>query len=185
MGYRKKMITDVATEVVTLEEVKNRLHILDNFSDSDLGVLIPALRGALQDKLQRAVGVQTWQLALDEFQDAIELPLPPLLSVVDIQYVDTTGVLRTLSSTEYAVDTFSEPGFVVPKTSWPATYDTINAVLVKFTCGFSPSFLPPALKMWLFANIGHFHANREVFDANQTSDRTIVDGLLDTHRVFD
>jgi len=113
--------------------------------------------------LGRALVEQTWDLKLDYFPghrtseqgyhgayfagDAILVPLPPLRSVTSITYVDTNGDTQTLSSALYTVDTASEPGRIVPvyQEVWPSTRGQIDAVTVRFVCGYEPgaSASPP------------------------------------------
>lgn len=181
-----KLITPVSAQVLDLADVKARLRITDSNDDTVLNALISEVRGACQDKSNRGIGAQTWQIAVDAFPAAIPLILPPLIAVDWVKYYDPAGVLQTLASNQYAVDDFNEPGWIVPaaNVTWPETLDTINAVRVQIQCGYTAGTLPPSLQLWMLANIGHFHANREVFTDADRGQRTIVDSLLDAHRIW-
>lgn len=110
--------------------------------------------------LGRAIATQTWELSYDAFPAGpIELPLPPLQSVTSIAYYDADGVLRTLDPTEYVVDTESDPGWVAPADSWPATYDTLNAVRIRFVAGYETTPAPVRAAMLLLT--GELYAHRE------------------------
>ena len=88
----------------------------------------------------RALITQTWELVLDRFPTcAIKLPYPPLQSITHIKYFDVSGVEQTYSPANYAVDAVSQPGGVVPNKSWPGTLDAVNAVTVRFVCGYGAS----------------------------------------------
>ena len=179
-----KLITAVATEVLTSAIVKDRLKItVATAADAEVARLISQMRDACQQKTNRGVGSQVWEIGLDEFPDAIPLILPPLISVDYVKYYDEDGVLQTLATNQYAVDDFSEPGFIVPAVdvTWPATYATVNAVRVRLTTGYVTATLPPALQLWMLANIGHFEKNRDTL--GDKAERTIVDGLLDPFRI--
>lgn len=180
-----KLITAVSVQVLTAAETKARLKITDTAEDSVIDSLISEMRAACQSKTNRGIGAQTWQIAFDVFPSAIPLILSPLIVVDWVKYYDTLGVLQTLAADQYATDDFSEPGYIVPATdvTWPDTLDTINAVRVQIQCGFVAANLPPELRLWMLCNIGHFERNREVFTADDKGQRTIVDGMLDAHRI--
>ena len=180
-----KLITAVSTQVLTAVETKARLKITDTAEDTVIDSLISEMRAACQSKTNRGVGAQTWELAFDTFPDAIQLILPPFIAVDWLKYYNSAGVLTTLASNQYTIDDFNEPGYIVEATdvTWPETYDTINAVRVQIQCGYVAANLPQELRLWMLANVGHFHRNREVFTADDKGQRTIVDGLLDAHRI--
>lgn len=181
-----KLATPVSTQVLTLQEVKDRLKITDTSQDSVITSLITELRSACQKKTHYAIGAQSWVLALDAFPEQIQLAYPPLIAITSIQYYDPDGVLQTLPTNQYAIDDFNEPGWIVPASgvTWPSVDDTINAVRVTFQCGYVAANLPESLKLWMLANIGHFERNREVFSADDNGQCTIVDGLLDGNRLW-
>lgn len=130
----------------------------------------------------RAIGTQTWDLVLDGFPDeGIRIPLPPLQSVTYLRYVSPdTGLETTLTvDTDYLVDTYSEPGWVMPGADgWPATMDTINAVRIRFIAGYVAT--PPAIKQAVMLLAAHYYENREsvVLDAKPTVLPQAVDALL-------
>lgn len=138
------LVTAPAVEPITLAEA--RLHLkLDATADDDLvTALITAVRERLDGSdgiLGRALCTQTWDLLLDAFPgDAIKIPLPPLQFVESIKYVDTSGVLQTLSGSLYQVTGTS--GFAPAKVwpaygeTWPSTRDQPEAVRVRFTAGY-------------------------------------------------
>jgi len=180
-----KLITPVSVQVLTKAIVKDRLKItVATAADDEIDRLIDQVRGACQDKTNRAVGAQTWQLAFDTWPEAIPLVLPPLVAVDWVKYYDADGVFQTLATDQYAVDDFREPGFIVPaaNVTWPELLDTINAVRVQIQVGYTTATLPPALQLWMLANIGHFEKNRD--NVEQLAERTIVDSLLDAHRIW-
>ncbi len=117
----------------------------------------------------------------------IILPKPPLKAVQFIKYLDVNGNAVTLDPSQYVVDGpyvtgggaglgsaigGSEPGRIVPAPNlmWPLTQisvraPVINAVQVRFDCGYGddttaldfPQELIPALNLM----VGHWYANRE------------------------
>jgi len=168
-----KRIIDPAAEPLTLEEVKLHLRVDDDDEDNNISLYIRAAREFTESFLGRALVTQTWMLTLDEFPDEeIKIPLPPLQSITQIAYDDTSGIERIIDPADYFVDNQSEPGWVVPAgtLTWPTTIDAINSVRVKFVAGYAPSTdsppdlttnIPYNIKAAMLLIIGNLFENRE------------------------
>ena len=190
MGH--KIITPPATEPVTAAQVKTYLNISTSDDDTLIGLLITSVRQYAEMYLRRALITQTQELVLDAFPDGgIELPNPPLSSVSSVTYIDTNGDSTVLAASGYAVDVDSQPGWVVPAYGevWPETRDQINAVRVRYICGWDDAAsIPEAIKTWIKARIGAIYEQREgMVVSGGTTDLTVVphqflDGLLDPYR---
>lgn len=130
--------------------LREHLGVDTSVSDDYLAALIAAATDMIDGKswLGRAIGVQTWELTYDTFPTgAIEIPLPPLVSVESVKYVNAdTGSLDTFEAADYFVDTDSVPGWVVlgADASWPTPMSTANAVRIRFTAGYDP--VPDSIK---------------------------------------
>lgn len=74
--------------------------------------------------------------------NAIQL-LAPLVSVDNVQYMDSTGAVTVLEpNVDYIVDNFKEPGIIapMPNSNWPlVTLWPSSAIQVTFTAGFVPN----------------------------------------------
>lgn len=176
-----KLITPPAEWPITIEEAKAHLR-LDG--DDDNALVESLLDGAVDycdgptGFLGRALIDQTWELVLDSFpacDKEIKIPMPPLIEVVSVKYDDGAGEEQTLSSDQYTVDSVSEPGWLLPVGSWPSTYDGVNAVRVRFRCGFlggSPlgETVPGAIKAAIKLILGNLYANRETIVLGQSVD---------------
>jgi uncharacterized phiE125 gp8 family phage protein len=182
-----KLVTAPTVEPVTLSEVKAHCVIGHNADDTLLGVLISAAREHGEALTGRSWAAKTLEVVLDAFpRGHIELPASPIIAVASVKYLDADGAEQTLPDTDYTVDTDSLVGRVVAE-EWPETDDTVNAVRVRYTAGWTPSTLPVALKQWLLIRIASLYAQRESFMAtgNVTEmSRSFVDGLLDAHTVL-
>jgi uncharacterized phiE125 gp8 family phage protein len=156
-----------------------KLHCRVDLDDDDtlLTRLIVAARQKAEAKQKRALVTQTWDLKLDKFPAAwpitventlvgrapIGIPLPPLQSIVSINYVDLAGNTQALSSSNYQVVP-GNPGFVVPAygMTWPSTRRQPDAVTVRFTAGYGEaSAIPSATKAAIFLIVGHLYKYRE------------------------
>jgi uncharacterized phiE125 gp8 family phage protein len=183
-----KLVTAPANYPVTLAQAKAHLRAAD-FTDDD--VMIDALIAAAVQHcdgpkgfLGRALVSQTWDLYLDAFPcrrgDAflrlghrvhgcqIELPLPPLISVGGVFWLDSAGSEQEVDASTYNVDPYSEPGRVVPVNgAWPIAACVPNAVRIRFTAGYVTTDSPPAdnvpkpITAAMLMYIGDLYANRE------------------------
>jgi uncharacterized phiE125 gp8 family phage protein len=185
------LITAPAVEPVTLAEAKAHLYVTHSDDDALIGAYIAAAREDAEHRLQRALVNQTWELALDAFQDVIELTMAPLSSVTSIKYTDSAGVEQTLSTAAYSVDTAAEPGAVVPAygLAWPATRDQRNAVRVRYVSGYGAdaTLVPASIKAWIKLRVGALYENRESAVSGQpiqAAPRDFADALLDRHKVY-
>ena len=180
-----KLIT-APLPIVTTAEIKKHVRA-EYFTDDDayLEACIAAATDHVDGKdgwLGRALGTQTWDLVLDEFpSEGIRIPLPPMQSVTYLRYVSPdTGLEVTLTeNTDYLVDVYSEPGWIMPGANgWPAIMDTINAVRVRFVAGYEA--VPPAIKQAVMLLAAHYYENREsvVLDVKPTVLPQAVDALL-------
>lgn len=141
MGHRLKIVTEPAFEPITLDEFKRHVGIYIDDENADNLRRIRAGRQLAETITNRILCDSVWELRLDAFPEnggRIVGIKSPLIAVNSIKYVDTSGVLQTLSSSAYQVDLFSEPPRVVPAYGyqWPATRDELNAVRVEFQAGY-------------------------------------------------
>jgi len=161
-----------ATEPITTAEAKTWVRQESDDDDAFIAALIPAARQAVENHLRRALITQTWTLSRVGFPSEFRLPLAPLQSVSSITYTDTGGDSQTLASSEYTVDTSSEPGRIVEayNKSWPSVRDVPNSVIVTFVAGYGddaadvPDLIRTGVKMML-ANL---YENREPIVVRQT-----------------
>jgi len=198
-----KLITAPTSEPLTLEEAKAHLRVDHDDEDTLIYALIVAARQGAEHITERALMTQTWELALDWFPcvpyrrvewkhdrllaDAINIPKPPLVSIVSVKYIDTEGVQQTLDSSAYLLDSHREPARIlsVYATDWPDTREQANAVLIRFTCGYADAAsVPQEIKQWMLLQIGMMYENRESVAAGTISEIPYVDRLLDPYRFW-
>lgn len=139
------LVTAASGDPISLQEAKTQIRRNDVEDDDELisKALIPAVTDRAQHETQRQLLEATWDLKLDAFPCwEIEVPRPPLISVLSITYVDTDGVTQTLATSEYRVSTPIGPhcrrGRVTPAygKTWPSTRSQIDAVIVRFKAGY-------------------------------------------------
>jgi hypothetical protein len=161
-------VTAPATDPIMLNEVKHHLRYEDDDQDDLIEAYLASATAYLDGPagiLGRALVQQSWKLYLDRFpwasthvhnllgrlghhhrlhRAAIRLPLPPLMSVDEIAYVDTLGVQQTLDPAKYTVRD-GEIAAVEPAygCSWPSVRCQARAVSVTFTCGYGDADAVP------------------------------------------
>jgi len=181
-----KLITPNSDLVVSLAQLK--LHLKVDISDED--GLITAMAMAAQEraeqKTHRALLAQTWELTLDAFPNAFELTRVPVISITSVQYIDTTGTLQVLSSSQYVLDNANDfsVAYVVPAYGaiWPDTRQQVNAVKVRYVSGYdAAASVPESIKSWIKLQVGAMYENRAAEGETQTYQLGFADRLLDRY----
>jgi uncharacterized phiE125 gp8 family phage protein len=158
---RKVLVTAATFKPLEVALVKRRpeLRLTSSTSaDEDLVIadMIESATEAYEEYTNNILCLSTWNLYLDVFPNEIEVP-GPLSSVVSITYLDTDGVLQTLATTVYKVDTTSPlAGRITLKygEEWESTYPEANAVIVQFIAGYANAgAIPQRIKDGLIAKI--------------------------------
>jgi len=185
-----KLITAPAEEPVTLAEAKLHCRVDGSADDTLITALIAAARQQGEHRTGRAFVTQTWELALDAFPESeIELPIVPAASITSVKYLDGNEVEQTISSADYAIDSYGLRHWLIPSygVSWPSTLDAANAVKVRYVAGYgAASAVPEGIKAWILLAVGTLYQNREAVTQGQTGEvpRDFFDGLLDPYRVY-
>lgn len=199
------LITVTAAPFYPVSRAEAKLWIRESGTDQDaiVDMLIAAMTSYAENLTHRAFVQRSLELDLESFycdEDGdgdIDLPFPPLISVDYVKYIDTGGVLQTLASDQYDVDSNAQPGKIQPayQCYWPSIRTwSVNPVRVGFTCGYAPTGsptgeevnyqapIPAELKLWMKARIATLYENREqlVADNNIEIPRHFADGLLDS-----
>lgn len=155
-------------QILSLAALKRHVHAED-FDDDD--AYLQALASAAEDNiggaggfLGRALSQSEWELRLDCFPAGkIDIPLPPLISVDEVEYVDTDGVAQTYAAYRtFGVGQANAGGFILYAYNgeWPDTRDDEpEAVRVTFTAGYAA--VPPAIKHAALLMVGDWYRNRE------------------------
>lgn len=167
-------------EPASIDEVRSQLRIDTNDEDAEILQWIKTARGRLQKLTGRFFITQEVDWFLDCFPlDTIHV-FGPLQSVTSIKYQDTDDVEQTLSASKYEVDDKSFTPRIMPVKSetWPATFDTVNAVTIRYMAGYgTPVDVPKEINLAIKMLVGHYYENRE--STSQESLITIPQGVND------
>lgn len=185
------LITPPSGEPVSLEEARLHLRIDSDDEDPLVAALIRAARDYVERQTGRALITQTWQFTQDRFPwygEVIRLGRAPVQSVTFVKYLNSSGVLTTLASTEYIADitTYGAGEIVLGyQKTWPTIQDQRNAITVEFIAGYgsNATSVPPSLKAAILLVLGDLYANREAQVAGMTiNENPTVERLLNPYR---
>lgn len=178
-----------ACEPINVGDVKPSARIDGSEFDSQLAIIIPALRSQAESRIGRFLINQVIELALDEFTGReIDLHLPGVSSIVSVKYFDESGNAQIVPTTAYQLDDVSYISRLILNdgTCWPAIKRMPNGVRIRFIAGYgdAPGDVPQDIRLWMIA-----HAVQMVNAPDGLSDATIkplpfLDSLLDKYRVW-
>lgn len=179
-------VTEPTTEPVSLAEFKAYHRITTTEEDEFIEqVIIPAARHAIEKKIQSAIATQTKQVNLDCWIRHIALPIPPWVSVTQVQYYtdDSPEVLTTLSSDSYRFDPYTgELHFIG---DLPSIASREDAVQIQWVAGKADPAQP--LKSAILLVGGDLYENREgqVIGMGLTKlESKTVEWLIDPYRSY-
>jgi len=183
-----KRLSNPAIEPITLAEAKRHLRVDNNDDDDYITSLIEVARRAAEDRMERTLITTTWKLTLDQFPDAIILPMPRIQAISTVIYTNRANEQVALASSDYFLDSDSEPGWLVPAVgkAWPLTLG-INAVAVTYTAGYgsAASSVPAPIKQWILLAIGDLYDQFRSLSAEKpVVPQNFADALLDPYRFF-
>lgn len=159
------LVTAATAQPVSIADVKDHVRITHDDQDARLDGYIKAATRYIENISDRQLMTATWRLSLDDFPTwELVLPKPPLQSVSSVQYVDGDGATQTWASSNYIVDTYSDPGRITPAYGkfWPSPRDQVNAVTIQFVAGYtSAANVPATIRQALLMLVAHWYENRE------------------------
>ncbi len=169
------LVTAPTLEPLTLDQAKSQIRRTDLTDEDEFidNILIPAARERAEQATRRQLLTATWDYKLDAFpcdsSEPIVLPLPPLISIPSISYVDPDGATQTWSASLYQVSAPTGPraarGKVAPVygESYPSTRAQMDAVTIRFVAGYGAtrSTIPPRLKQAMLLDLGTLYEHRE------------------------
>lgn len=163
-----ELVTAPTLEPVTVAEVKKQCNVTHSDDDALLSELIVSAREMVENDIPggKQLLTATHELTLPCFPaGGIELPKPPLKTIVSLKYYDTSEVQQTMDASDYYVVTHAnKPGAVYPSpgTVWPLTGERRDAVRVRFTCGEATAAqVPSRAKRAILMLASHWYENRE------------------------
>jgi uncharacterized phiE125 gp8 family phage protein len=172
MGLR--LITAPTDYALSLSEMKAHLRVDTTDDDALITRYLVDATEFLEQRLERKLMTQTWELIIDTFPDAeILLPFPPVQSITSVSYYDTAGNPATVASSDYFLDNTSRDPWLFPEAAspWPSTLDAVNSVTIRFVAGYATAAaVPGSIKAALVLKV------RELYD--EVNSDQAIDRLL-------
>jgi uncharacterized phiE125 gp8 family phage protein len=170
--------TPAATEPVSLEDAKRRLHVTFDDDDDDISLMIASVRDHAEKYCNVRFASQTVEMKCDGFCDLARLTEAPVTEVTSIVYVDTAGAVQTLADTVYDLRNDDLEVSIVLKygQQWPAIRSG-SRIIVTAVVGYTAA--PAAVKHAILLNIVDAYENRE---NAKLEDWTAFDALLCNYR---
>jgi uncharacterized phiE125 gp8 family phage protein len=162
------LITHPPMEPVTIDAARQHCRIDGTADDVLVGALIVAARQHVEAVTGRALVTQTWELRIPHFEERIELPKAPVISVTSVTYIDPAGATQTLDASNYQLlaggGSFAQPPALVEAydRTWPSTRGHHEDVRIRYSAGYgAPSAVPAGLRQVMLLLIAHLYENRE------------------------
>jgi uncharacterized phiE125 gp8 family phage protein len=150
---------------VSLNQVKDHLQVTDTSRDVYITLLVKAATKVIESKTNRAFIQRSFKFFLDDFEDEIELPFAPLVSITSFKYYDSGGSLLTIPSNGYQIDQRA----ILPRIThlsydmWPLANPQYNAIEIEFIAGYGPTSdsVPAEIQAAILFLTAHWFTNRE------------------------
>lgn len=165
--WTTKIISEPATEPVTLAQVKLHSRISHSEDDSWLTMAIVVARQYIEKTCELSLITQTRRTTFAGFHKPwLTLAYGPTISITTIEYYDQANALQTLATYQAALE--SNPCLIVPAAGqpWPSTMpNRIDAVKVTYVAGYGAAEnVPAALKQGILLLVDFWYSNRSAVE---------------------
>ena len=180
-----KVIAPPSVEPVTVEEVKLNCHITHDDEDTIIAHWIRTGRELAEQYQWRAYLTQTLQVAYDNYPlFPLTIPRSPMQSLVSVQYIDDAGTTTDIDTSNFIVDTDSEPGRIALVDGYTLPTTTLRDIAgfkINFVAGHSSiDLIDNRVKDAIIIYCSHRNENR----AAETSIPDTFYNLLRPNRLY-
>lgn len=174
-----KIVTPSSDTVVTLDLLKDHLKISGTDEDLLLTAYLKAAQGYLETFTGRQFLPATWSLLMCDFPGCrVELIHPPVdESSITVSYYDSANNLQTLDPAEYTLYPAADRGkpFILFDGSMPAVYDRPDAVVVRYSAGYT--VVPDEISVAVLLQAASIYENRQdEVSGNSYGSVTLING---------
>jgi uncharacterized phiE125 gp8 family phage protein len=180
------VVTPPAGDLIAVADIKSQARIDSDDDDTLLQLLADSAMAHLDGAdgiLARALLQQTWLMRLDTFgnlyaadiigrvYNQILVPLPPLIAIDSIKYIDVNGVQQIVDPSIYQlVPAGTRHAVIVPSygNQWPSPRGQMDAVQVQFTAGYGEDAadVPAPIRHAAMLLAAHWYEHREAVIAD-------------------
>jgi uncharacterized phiE125 gp8 family phage protein len=160
------LTTPPTAEPLSLAEAKAHLRIYHSDDDTFVSTLITTARRLIEQRYDLCVMQQNWSLFLDDWPEGgiFEVPLQPLLSVIDIKTYGDSDTPATIDPAHYFLDQASTPPRIALRRGrvFQPPGRSVNGIEVKLVMGFgaTAASVPAEAKQAMLIAIADWFANR-------------------------
>jgi uncharacterized phiE125 gp8 family phage protein len=161
------LVTDATVQPVTLSEMKTFMKV-DLTDEEDL---ITSLIVSARDSLEKFAGVgmttKIYDYYIQSLEDVISIPLPPLQSIDNFVYNDSSYSETEIDSSNYKVFAYKnnlKSEIVKLNTgTYPTSSATYNPYRIRFSNGYGDTAndVPEGMKTAIKLTVSHWFENRE------------------------
>jgi uncharacterized phiE125 gp8 family phage protein len=191
---KTSLVTAPAAEPVSLADAKLHLRIETAYTADDtyITALLSLAREYVELVTNRKLITQTWKYYPEDWpcRDYIDVPHGKLQSVTSVVYYDSDGTATTMPSSDYIVESATDPGRIVLAygESWPsATLYPSNPIHIQFVCGYglAGSTVPTPIIQAIKIMVSDMYEQRESAIVGRSVTMTkVIDNLLFPYRLW-
>lgn len=165
----KQLITAYSDNLLKIDELNTWLKLSSDSNEDDLVLsLVKAAISTIENICNISIFLQTWANYHNDFPlfPVVKIKIYPanVATVTSITYYDEDNAQQTLSTSIYDTDLITQPAYVTLKVDqdYPATYESVNNVVINFTAGWATwALIPSVLKTAIKMTVTHWYENRQ------------------------
>lgn len=173
-----QLVTPPAAEPVTLAQAKAYLRAGYDAEDELILQLVRAARERVEAETGRALIARTYREVLDDWAvpgrfappGQLRLPMPPLISVGEIVFLDEADAETEWPADQYFVDTDADPGRIAVRgrSTFPRPPRAVAGISITFDAGYGadPEDVPSALRDAVLRLTAEGYARREAIGSS-------------------
>lgn len=184
-ALRIQVIQAAAGDPVSLSEAALHCRVDSSLDHPALQAMIRAATSAAENYLNRPIITRTFRQFFDRWPCGrfLELRRSPLVSVTSVKTYNDADVAATFAASNYFVDTVSQPGRIVLRStaSWPTADRVANPIEVEYRAGYGtdPASVPADIRQAVLMLTANLYEHRGETVTGSMPDTTAREGAFD------
>lgn len=171
-----------ATDVIPLSTAKAHLRVEHSDEDALITTLISVAQDAVENYTGTFLQTTTGHFFFDYFEEFMNLSGGPSMTIntaVDgVTYINSNGVRTTVSASDYQFEGSGYPARLRMVNEPSDIKDTLNAVRIDVSAGYTNTNRPDALIAAMLLIIGHLYENRQDVGHSRTYELPLASKYL-------
>lgn len=182
---RLQIVQAAASDPVSLSDAALHCRVDTTADHPALQAMIRAATSAAEQYLGRPIITRTYRQFFDAWPCGRELELrrSPLVSVTSVKTYTDADVVATFAASSYFVDTVSQPGRIVLRSSasWPTADRVANPIEVEYRAGYGtdPASIPADIRQAVLMLTANLYEHRGDAVTGSMPDTTAREGAFD------